>query len=156
MHRNRPCPLYPRKRTFVGAHGICATGAWRPPIESKHHGRKLVIPPSTISWPQCVAANVTPIRRFRSGCCALAANGSAAAEPTTVLMKSRRSWASRLWVRHLTDISCPSEEGRAHARTKAGDVRFGSLRTFAVQSACLALAPKADRCGATRDVRFGP
>jgi hypothetical protein len=36
------CPLYPRKRTFVGAHGICATGAWRPPIESKHHGRKLV------------------------------------------------------------------------------------------------------------------
>jgi hypothetical protein len=32
----------------------------------------------------------TPIRRIRSGCCARAASGHAAADPAITLMKSRR------------------------------------------------------------------
>ena len=33
---------------------------------------------------------------------------------------------------------------------------LGHLRTYALQQAMSALPPKADMCGATRDVRFGP
>ena len=33
---------------------------------------------------------------------------------------------------------------------------LGQKRTFAVQKGMSALPPKADMCGATRDVRFGP
>jgi hypothetical protein len=33
---------------------------------------------------------------------------------------------------------------------------LGHKRTFAPQKAMSALPPKADMCGATRDVRFGP
>ena len=33
---------------------------------------------------------------------------------------------------------------------------LGQKRTYAVQKAMSALPPKADMCGATRDVRFGP
>ena len=35
-------------------------------------------------------------------------------------------------------------------------VRLGHKRTYAVQKGMSALPPKADMCGATRDVRFGP
>jgi hypothetical protein len=33
---------------------------------------------------------------------------------------------------------------------------LGQKQTFAVQKVMSALPPKADMCGATRDVRFGP
>jgi hypothetical protein len=33
---------------------------------------------------------------------------------------------------------------------------LGHKQTFAVQNGMSALPPKADMCGATRDVRFGP
>jgi hypothetical protein len=33
---------------------------------------------------------------------------------------------------------------------------LGQKRTFAAQKVMSALAPKADMCGAARDVRFGP
>ena len=33
---------------------------------------------------------------------------------------------------------------------------LGQKRTFAVQKGMSALPPKADMCGATRDVRYGP
>jgi hypothetical protein len=73
------------------------------------------------------------MRRIRSGCCARAKSGQAAADPATTLMNSRRLIAS------------PREEGIVAVHTRLGkgplDVRFGS---------------KADICGATRHVRFTP
>src|SRR5262249_19706651 len=75
------------------------------------------------------------MRRMRSGCCARAANGTAAAEPTTTLIKSRRL------------IDAPEAQDKLSERLKPAlgkapaNVCFGSL---------------ADICTAIGYVRFTP
>ena len=112
-----------------------------------------------IRW-SAVAGRSTPIRRIRSGCCAL----RRAATPP--LYQQEREKSRRL-------ISAPEAQDKASYRLtlalwkRPGEVRrklmvgqpmsaLGQKRTFAVQNGMSALPPIADMCAATRDVRFVP
>ena len=89
------------------------------------------------------------MRRMRSGCCARAASGHAAAVLPRSVMNSRRRMCS--------------PEAKDHALSERrklvlcdSNVRFGSLTDICIAIAMSALPPKADMCSATRDVRFVP
>src|SRR5262249_37769061 len=52
--------------------------------------------------------------------------------------------------------TCMPPEGDCHAWVEGSEHVDSSKRTFPCAHAMSALPPKADMCGATRDVRFGP
>src|SRR5262249_2747951 len=65
----------------------------------------------------------TPMRRMRSGCCARAANGNAAAEPTTALIKSRRLIAAPDQDRHRIGLGYHTDRGECPLWVKSRHVR---------------------------------
>jgi hypothetical protein len=86
-----------------------------------------------------------PMRRIRSGCCAPAANGHAAAAPPSVNMNSRR----RMWIGHAT----PPAGGRVHAM----EGRYHALakeRTMLLR--CESLEPPMSLAGQTRSLPWCP
>src|SRR5262249_30622601 len=100
-------------------------------------------------------------------CCASAPSGQViAAEPASVLMKSRRLMrAPKSDGKHLSGVNrsigssslCPL--WITDMCSANGDVRFtpeSDHESGHQQEFMSALPPKADMCGATRDVRFGP
>src|SRR5262245_10050370 len=99
----------------------------------------------------------TPMRRTRSVCCARAARGQmTAAEPTTPLMKSRRLIAPPK-AQDRASYSAKRADWKGDATTV--DVRFtldNDSESEFPHKAMSALLPKADMCGATRHVRYGP
>ena len=81
-------------------------------------------------------------------------SGHALAEPPRMPRKKSR---------RLTHAPQRSSQAivAAYASTLEGarqpsNVRFGQKQTFALQMGMSASPPKADKCGAARDVRFGP
>src|SRR5262245_7582791 len=108
--------------------------------------------------------------RTRSGCCATAPTGHAAAPPPITLMKSRRLMAARGLERGWCHSHVHSGRGNAGGR----DVRCGSKVDMCSAPAHVRFAPdseresglpekivsalptKADMCGALADVCYGP
>src|SRR5262249_18836408 len=93
----------------------------------------------------------TPIRRVCGPCCARTATGHPTSVPPRSVMNSRRL------------IVAPEAQDQASYQCKPelwkglANIRFGSLaETFRRAIGMSALPPKADMCGATRDVCFGP
>jgi hypothetical protein len=72
-----------------------------------------------------------------------------AADPAITLMNSRRFIHVLEFQKRIVAVQIGIVEGLA-------DVRFGSKADMCVQKAMSALPPRADMCGATRYVRFGP
>src|SRR5262245_47626785 len=108
----------------------------------------------------------TPIRRIRSGCCACATSGQAAA-PARSNVKSRRVMsASRLGRGIVPAQTCVGEGpvdvrfgSKADSCSAATHVRFApnsDRESGHTQPVMSALPPKADMCGATAHVCFGP
>ena len=97
-------------------------------------------------WPSGAPTAVfisTPIRRIGSDCCASTAKGQAAADPATIVMKSRRLIASppRLRTNHRTAVTYPLEGVAGDAECPLWVISGH----FALQSSC-PLYPRKRTC----------
>src|SRR5262249_44638968 len=94
-----------------------------------------------------------PTLRTRSGCCARTAGGPAVTPPPINEMNSRPPMSPPR-LRQVMVAICPNtREGAVSGRLMSA---LGQKRTSAVQHGMSALPPKADMCGASAHVRFGP
>jgi hypothetical protein len=94
------------------------------------------------------------MRRMRSGCCARAASGRAAAAPPRSVMNCRLCMCP---LRTRREQGLKPSTLRSGGEWQSGPMSaLGQKRTSAPQQVMSALPSKADMCGATRDVRFGP
>src|SRR5262245_31402307 len=83
------------------------------------------------------------------GCCARATSGQATAPPSKLTKLRRLICLPGLRTRHRSGSDLHGERPRRCPL-------WVKSRHVQVQEAMSALPPKADMCGATRDVRFGP